>query len=152
MGKNTVTALAGVLVVVSSVLMQFSCSLTTCAPRSLVDYVPPETLTESHLVMLEANIDSYAQVYHRLPNALSDLPRVVQEGDHLVKDGWGNKIAYSHTSDGQVTLSSPGPDRTPGEKGAIIRRFKVEAGATSASQPDSAKDQGKTEVGLQLCE
>lgn len=130
MGKNGTAVTVGIILV----LLLIYTLLTK------ILQIPPDRVTWTYLTLNKDLINEYVEMYHRLPDTLLDLPRAASEG-YIVKDGWDNDIRYSHTPDGQVTLSSPGPDKALGEKGAITLKFRVEATLPPGSRPSNAKDQ-----------
>ena len=64
----------------------------------------------------EQRIRAYAAAHRRLPASLSDLPKLEQDRDSELADGWERPIHY-RASGQTVTLLSLGKDARPGGTG-----------------------------------
>lgn len=83
---------------------------------AFVEEVPPEALTRTSMTVIEVRIRDYVAAHHRLPDNLSDLPKLIDNRSESIVDGWGRPIQYEE--DGQtVTLLSLGKDGRPGGAG-----------------------------------
>jgi hypothetical protein len=83
---------------------------------AFVEEVPPTALTRTCMTVTEGRIHDYAATHHHLPSKLSDLPRLADNRNDSIIDGWGNAIQYE--VDGQsVTLLGLGKDGLPGGDG-----------------------------------
>jgi len=73
-------------------------------------------LTRRRLARTELRIREYEKTHQRLPDRLSDLPRLANQ-DNSIEDAWGRNIIYTPDLPGAVTLSSLGKDGRPGGTG-----------------------------------
>jgi len=76
---------------------------------ALVENVPPDALTITRMTVIENRIRDYAAVHQRLPDCLSELPKLPGNRDDSVVDGWGRPIEYEKDGD-DVMLRSLGKD------------------------------------------
>jgi hypothetical protein len=97
---TTKTILGAVLAVVGLNLLLF---LIYGDPPS------PESQTEDAMFDAESRVQSYFAQRHRLPENLSDVPRIPDHADRDV-DGWGSPLVYSPQSDGSVVITSLGKE------------------------------------------
>jgi hypothetical protein len=94
---------------------------------SLVDVIPPRSLTASRMHGLRRRVLIYCQAHGELPPSLASLPAM--EGyNSSIRDGWNRAITFQITTNGLVTFISLGRDgRTGGADvdADIIRSFPV---------------------------
>jgi hypothetical protein len=83
---------------------------------SLVDRIPPKSLTVTRMWITKKRIMQYARATGRIPQDLSQLPSE-NNSDTEIKDAWGYPIIYRVLSDHQIVLESYGRDHKPGGKG-----------------------------------
>ena len=97
---------------------------------SLVDTIPPKSLTLTAMTETSVRIEMYLQKNGRLPPDFKSLP--VREGyANRTDDAWHRPLLYIIESGDTVVLKSFGADGKPGGSGDdedLIRRYKVENG------------------------
>jgi Type II secretion system (T2SS), protein G len=92
---------------------------------SLVDVIPPRSLTAARMQVLKRRVLHYAQAHGELPKSLAVLPAM--EGyDNSTRDAWKRDIIFEVSTSGVVTFRSFGRDGVVGGAGDnadIIRSF-----------------------------
>lgn len=111
-------------------LIVVACSVLAClALMSVVDVIPPHSMTLSAITETVVRINLYSQRHNRLPDSLKLLPE--REGyANRTTDGWGRKLRYSVDSNGIITLKSLGKDGQVGGTGDdadMVARYRTKA-------------------------
>ena len=82
---------------------------------SLVDVIPPRSLTATRMHGLKRRVMIYCQAHGELPPSLASLPAM--EGyNSSIRDGWNRPITFQITTNG-VVPSAPRPSRSPRANG-----------------------------------
>ena len=91
-----------------------------------VDKVPPDALTRTRMIVTEQRIRAYVEEYGRLPQKLSDLPKLERSRDDSFLDGRGKEIIYVANTNGTVALISHCQFGTINKTNIIKRTFRLD--------------------------
>jgi hypothetical protein len=89
-------------------LLMLSACLMGCSER-----VTPIEETRSAIGETFVRINMYAEANKKLPASIEILPRRAGYANQII-DGWGNKLKYTISKDGLITITSFGADGEPG--------------------------------------
>ena len=73
--------------------------------------IPPVSMTATNMGMLERLIVQFVRDNGQPPSSLEQLHALPRYRDELLTDGWGSRIIYKVTHDGEVELRSHGRDK-----------------------------------------